>query len=73
MKKFTTFLARKVGFFTFGPFRIRFNANIIRKAVQLGYDESGVNTGDVDIDIFLKTTKWQMMIGKTAVGSLSWF
>jgi len=38
----------------------------------------GVNTGGVDMDIFVKMTTWQMttwqmMIGKMEVGSLSWF
>jgi len=68
-----------VGFFTFGPFRIRINANIIRAVVRhVVHGACGASTGGVDIDIFVKMTTWQMttwqmMIGKMEVGSLSWF
>ena len=63
-----------MGFFTFGPFRIRINANIIRAVVRhVVHGACGASTGGVDIDIFVKMTTWQMMIGKMEVGSLSWF
>ena len=63
-----------MGFFTFGPFRIRINANIISEVVwHLVHGACGVSAGGVDIDLFLKMTTWQMMIGKMEVGSLSWF